>query len=40
MLELEQIKGVGKAKSERLKKAGFANVEAWAVTPDDEEEEP
>jgi len=33
MLELEQIEGVGKATAERLRKAGFANVETLAVTP-------
>jgi DNA repair protein RadA len=33
MLELEQIPGVGKATAERLRKAGFANVETLAVTP-------
>jgi len=32
-LELEQIEGVGKATAERLRKAGFANVETLAVTP-------
>jgi len=32
-LELEQIPGVGKSIAKRLKDAGFANVEALAVTP-------
>jgi len=32
-LELEQIPGVGKSIAKRLKEAGFANVEALAVTP-------
>ena len=33
MLELEQIPGVGKAIAQRLREAGFANVETLAVTP-------
>jgi len=33
MLELEQIEGVGKATADRLRKAGFVNVETLAVTP-------
>ena len=32
-MELEQIPGVGKSIAKRLKDAGFANVEALAVTP-------
>jgi len=32
-LELEEIEGVGKAVADRLRKAGFPNVEALAVTP-------
>jgi len=33
MLELEEIEGVGKGIADRLRKAGFPNVEALAVTP-------
>jgi len=32
-LELEHVEGVGKATAERLRKAGFANIETLAVTP-------
>lgn len=32
-MEMDQIEGVGKATAERLRKAGFANVETLAVTP-------
>ena len=32
-LELEKIESIGKATAERLREAGFANVETLAVTP-------